>query len=117
MYQESYSGRPSGDQAGGDAGLRFSHLVLSPATRTVAIKERVARLTAKEFDLLHFLASHPGQVFTREQLMVKVWEYAEPIGCSTVTVHVRRLREKVEIDPDRPEHIKTVWGVGYKFQA
>ena len=74
-------------------------------------------LTVKEFDLLLFLASHPGQVFTREELMHKVWDYTTPVDCSTVTVHVRRLREKVEGYPGKPTYIKTVWGVGYKFEA
>jgi DNA-binding response OmpR family regulator len=73
-------------------------------------------LTAKEFDLLYFLASHTGQVFTRDQLMDDVWDYAFPGEPSTVTVHVRRLREKIEPDPLRPRFIKTVWGVGYKFE-
>ena len=75
------------------------------------------RLTAKEFDLLLFLASHPGQVFSREQLMDQVWDYMFAGDLSTVTVHIRRLREKVETEPMNPEHIKTVWGVGYKFEA
>ena len=73
-------------------------------------------LTAKEFDLLFFLASHGGQVFTREQLMNDVWDYTFAGDASTVTVHVRRIREKIEPDPMRPRYIKTVWGVGYKFE-
>ena len=76
---------------------------------------RAVELTAKEFDLLHFLASNAGQVFTREQLLDQVWDYAYFGDSSTVTVHVRRLREKVEPDPMRPRFVKTVWGVGYKF--
>jgi DNA-binding response OmpR family regulator len=73
--------------------------------------------TAKEFDLLYFLASRTGQVFTREQLMIDVWDYTYAGDASTVTVHIRRLREKVEQDPARPRYLKTVWGVGYKFEA
>ena len=99
------------------ATLRFKHIVLKPQTR-VAMADGVAvHLTAKEFDLLLFLASHPGQVFTREELMLSVWDYTTPVDCSTVTVHVRRLREKVESDPEHPRYVKTVWGVGYKFEA
>ena len=79
--------------------------------------ERRFSLTAKEFDLLFFLASNPSQVFTREQLMDRVWDYTYAADYSTVTVRIRRLREKVEADPVRPRHIKTVWGVGYKFEA
>jgi DNA-binding response OmpR family regulator len=74
-------------------------------------------LTAREFDLLLFLARHPGQVFTRQQLLDQVWDFEFYGDPSTVTVHVRRLREKIEPDPVRPRYLKTVWGVGYKFEA
>ena len=96
--------------------LSVGELSISPATREVTRGSSVLNLTAKEFDLLHFLASHPGQVFTREQLMDQVWDYTYAGDFSTVTVHVKRLREKVEADPVRPRYIKTVWGVGYKFE-
>ena len=72
-------------------------------------------LTPKEFDLLHYLMAHPGQVFTRDELLDAVWDRGYFGGPSTVTVHMRRLREKMERDPARPTHIKIVWGVGYKF--
>jgi DNA-binding response OmpR family regulator len=72
-------------------------------------------LTAKEFDLLWFLASHPRQVFNREQLLAQVWGETQYIDSSTVTVHVRRLREKLEADPSNPRYVQTVWGVGYRF--
>ena len=65
-------------------------------------------------DLLSFLASHPRRVFSREQLMDRLWGYSAALDTGTVTVHVRRLREKVEDDPSRPEHLQTVWGVGYR---
>ncbi len=74
-----------------------------------------ATLTAREFDLLHHLASNPGRLYTRDHLMEVVWGYAFSIDTSTVTVHVRRLREKVESDPAHPRYLQTVWGVGYKF--
>ena len=73
------------------------------------------RLTAREFDLLWFLASHPRRVFSRDQLMELVWGYAAALDTGTVTVHIRRLREKIESDPARPVHLQTVWGVGYRF--
>ena len=73
-------------------------------------------LTQREFDLLLFLARHPGQAFTRNQLMDAVWQYTFYSDTSTVTVHVRRLRAKIEQDPARPRHVQTVWGVGYRFQ-
>ena len=73
------------------------------------------RLTAKEFDLLWFLASHPRRVFSRDQLMDRVWGYEPAFDTGTVTVHIRRLREKIEDDPSKPRHLETVWGVGYRF--
>jgi DNA-binding response OmpR family regulator len=74
-------------------------------------------LTAKEFELLWFLASNPNRVFSREQLMQGVWGYAAALETGTVTVHVRRLREKLERDPSQPELLETVWGVGYRLRA
>ena len=97
--------------------LRYDSLTINPQTREVSDHRREIGLTSKEFDLLHFLASHPNQVFTREQLMDQVWDYTYAADYSTVTVHIRRLREKVEADPVKPRYIKTVWGVGYKFQS
>jgi len=75
------------------------------------------RLTAKEFELLWFLASNPNRVFSRDQLMARVWGYAAALDTGTVTVHIRRLREKVERDPSTPELLETVWGVGYRLRA
>src|SRR5205823_2977352 len=76
----------------------------------------IITLTALEFDLLAFLARHPREVFTREQLLDRVWGF-QVADSSTVTVHVRRLRQKLEADPGHPAHLKTVWGVGYRFEA
>ena len=69
----------------------------------------------KEFDLLWFLASNPRRVFSRSQLMDRVWGHAAALDTGTVTVHIRRLREKIEADPAHPTHLQTVWGVGYRF--
>jgi two-component system, OmpR family, response regulator VicR len=99
-----------------DDTLRFGGLVIRPQLRYAERDGQPLDLTAKEFDLLHFLATHPRQVFSRQQLLDNLWDlgyYGDP---STVTVHIRRLREKVEPDPARPQHVKTVWGVGYKFE-
>ena len=96
--------------------LRFDDLRINGGMRTVEDRRGSIELTAREFDLLFYLASHPGQVFTRDQLMDAVWDYEFAAETSTVTVHMRRLRSKVEIDPSRPRHLKTVWGVGYKFE-
>ena len=96
--------------------LRVGQLVIKPRLRLVERDGMALDLTAKEFDLLHFLAAHPRQVFTRQQLLDRVWDIGYFGDASTVTVHIRRLREKVERDPALPRHIKTVWGVGYKFE-
>ena len=103
-------------EPGADSVLRFQGLKVNPRTRTVETDKGPADLTAKEFDLLFFLASHPAEVFTRTQLLDQVWDYSYYGDTSTVTVHIRRLREKIEPDPMRPRYIKTVWGVGYKFE-
>ena len=96
--------------------LRFGDLRINSRTRSVEDRRGRLDLTAREFDILSYLASHPGQVFSREQLMDAVWDYEFAGDASTVTVHMRRLRAKIEADPSRPRHLKTVWGVGYKFE-
>jgi DNA-binding response OmpR family regulator len=95
--------------------LSFDGLRIDPNTREILVRGEPRTLTAREFDLLHHLASNPGRVYTRDQLMEMVWGYTFSADTSTVTVHVRRLREKVEPDPARPRYLQTVWGVGYKF--
>ncbi len=97
--------------------LTLGVMTIVPSERVVTIGERAVDLTAKEFDLLHFLASHPRQVFTRDQLLDRVWGTEYIADESTVTVHVRRLREKIERDPSHPEFVVTVWGVGYKLNG
>jgi two-component system response regulator ResD len=96
--------------------IEFEGLRIDPKTHLVVVKGNEESLTAKEFDLLWLLARHPRQVFSREQLLDLVWGMTEYVDPSTVTVHVRRLREKIEPDPSNPHHIQTVWGVGYKFE-
>jgi len=97
------------------ARLMFDDLTIDPSTREVARDGELLRLTAKEFDLLFFLASNLRQVFSRDQLMGRVWGYEAAVDTGTVTVHVRRLRAKIEHDPSSPRHLETVWGVGYRF--
>ncbi|QMU80050.1 response regulator transcription factor [Streptacidiphilus sp. PB12-B1b] len=94
--------------------LRAGDLVLDPAARRAQRAGRELTLTLREFDLLAFLLQHPGTAFGREELMRNVWGW-DFGDLSTVTVHVRRLREKVEDDPAAPRLITTVWGVGYRF--
>ena len=99
--------------------LEVAGLTLNGRSRQVHRAGSEITLTATEFDLLYCLASHPHMVFSREQLMAQVWRYEAALdaGTSTVTVHVRRLREKIEEDPSDPRIIITIWGVGYRFEA
>ena len=97
------------------ARLEFGGLALDGPSREVLRHGEAVRLTAKEFDLLWFLASHPRRVFSRDDLMRRIWGYSAALDTGTLTVHVRRLREKLEDDPSRPRHLETVWGIGYRF--
>ena len=98
-----------------DGHLRGGDIDLDPLKRSVRVRGQAVVLTAKEFELLEFLMRHPGQVFSRFDLLDAVWDEAFEGGPATVTVHIRRMREKVERDPSRPSHLKVVWGSGYKF--
>ena len=95
--------------------IAFGEIELDGASREARRAGSAVQLTAKEFELLWFLASHPRHVFSRDQLMARVWGYEAAVDTGTVTVHMRRLREKVEADPGRPRHLHTVWGVGYRL--
>jgi len=95
--------------------LSFGEVLLERSTREARRAGEEVRLTAKEFDLIWFLASHPRRVFSRDQLMTSVWGYTRAIDTGTVTVHIRRLRQKLETDPSSPRHLQTVWGVGYRL--
>ncbi len=96
--------------------LAVDDLEIDPLGRRVVVSGSDVELTQREFDLLHFLALHPGQVFTRDQLMDRVWRLPFYTDATTVTVHIRRLRAKIEPDPAAPRWIQTVWGVGYRFR-
>jgi DNA-binding response OmpR family regulator len=97
------------------ATISFGEIELDGSSREARRAGVAVQLTAKEFELLWFLASHPRHVFSRDQLMARVWGYEAAVDTGTVTVHVRRLREKIEADPSRPRHLHTVWGVGYRL--
>lgn len=111
VLRRSATGAPEQDKP-----LVFGDLRLEASSRTVTRGDQAISLTAKEFELLWFLARHPRQVFSRTQLLDQVWGYEFYGDESTVTVHIRRLREKIERDPANPVFIHTVWGVGYKFE-
>jgi DNA-binding response OmpR family regulator len=113
-----------GGASGGEAqqpAIEVEGLRIDPAARRVLVREgsggeREVALTVREFDLLAFLARHPGQVFSRDRLMELVWQLPDYSDSSTVTVHIRRVRAKIEPDPERPRYLQTVWGVGYRLQ-
>ena len=96
--------------------IEFGEIAIDANSREAIRDGAPLRLTVKEFDLLWFLASHPNHVFSRAQLMERVWGYAAAVDTGTLTVHVRRLREKIEADPSRPRHLETVWGAGYRLR-
>ncbi|HEY2746201.1 MAG TPA: response regulator transcription factor [Polyangia bacterium] len=102
-------------QGGGDSGARFGVVELDVAGRRILVEGSQVDSTAREFDLLLFLHSHPGTVFSREQLMQQVWGPNHFGTVRTVDNFIARLRAKIEDDPDRPKHIETVRGVGYRF--
>ena len=107
--------RRAGPATSKEQPLEFDGLSIEPAKRDVRRDGQLLALTAREFDLLYFLARHPRQVFSRDQLMDRVWGYEPAFDTGTVTVHIRRLREKLESDPSEPRYLQTVWGVGYRF--
>ncbi|GAV25227.1 DNA-binding response regulator [Carboxydothermus islandicus] len=95
--------------------LEFPGLVIDTAGRRVFVEEKEVILTGKEYDLLLFLAKHPNRVFSKEALFERIWGMDSLGDLSTVTVHIRKLREKIEKDPSNPQYIETIWGVGYRF--
>ena len=109
--------RRGADENDHDEQLTFGPLAIDPGARVARVGDHDVELTPREFELLVFLARHPGQVFSRDQLMDRVWRFPFYTDTTTVTVHVRRLRAKIERDPAAPEWIQTVWGVGYRFRA
>ncbi|MFC3771712.1 response regulator transcription factor [Paenibacillus sp. GCM10012303] len=100
-----------------DDEIRIRNLTIHTASRRVFVAEREVTFTAKEFDLLTFLAIHPDRVFSKDELFERIWG-ADSLGDNnTVTVHIRRIREKIESDPSAPQFIETIWGAGYRFSV
>jgi DNA-binding response OmpR family regulator len=104
------------DEDRGPDVLEFDDLTIDRARREARRGDTTMHLTRKEFELLDFLASQPGRTFSRTELLEEVWDFAWDGDSSTVTVHIRRLREKIEEDPSDPRRLVTVWGVGYRFE-
>ncbi|MGE0599968.1 MAG: response regulator [Dehalococcoidia bacterium] len=99
-------------------GVRTSgEITVNHDMREVTLNGDQVNLTTREFELLWFLVNHPGKVFNRLELLRQVWKFEVPGDESTVTVHVRRLRTKIEPDPEHPRHLKTVWGAGYRWDV
>jgi DNA-binding response OmpR family regulator len=106
---------PLAASAGTPAVLRAGALEVDVTAHEARLDGQLVALTAKEFDLLAYLMEHPRRAFRREQLLDQVWGFSYG-DTSTVTVHIRRLREKIEADPSAPRYVCTVWGVGYRFE-
>ena len=109
--------RRIGRGAAADEKLVAGGVEIDPEARRVHVEGHEVRFTQREFDLLLFLARNPGRVFTRDELMRAIWQYSFYTDTSTVTVHIRRLRAKIESDPADPRYLKTVWGLGYRFES
>jgi DNA-binding response OmpR family regulator len=107
--------RRADTQPAGEQRISAGPIELDLGSREVLRNGEPIRLTAKEFDLLWFLASQAGKVFSRDDLMRKIWGYSAALDTGTLTVHIRRLREKLEADPSKPKLLETVWGVGYRY--
>ncbi len=97
--------------------LKYGDMEIDQRSYTVTVAGRQAPLSAKEFAILFFLAAHPLQVFTREQIFNHIWGFDAYGDINTVTLYIKKIREKIEADPSAPKYIKTVWGVGYKFEG
>jgi DNA-binding response OmpR family regulator len=107
--------RAGGPDDGEPSSVTFGDVEIDAVTREAHKGGERLKLTLKEFDLLWFLATHRRRVFSRDELMSRVWGYRSEVDTGTLTVHIRRLRAKIEDDPARPTHLETVWGVGYRL--
>jgi DNA-binding response OmpR family regulator len=107
---------PDLTDANSSTSLTYHDISIDPRSHSLSLAGQEIPLTAKEFEVLHLMMRHPRQVYTRDQLLERIWGVADYIDPGTVTVHIRRLREKIETDPSSPRRIVTVWGVGYKFE-
>ena len=99
-----------------DGDIQIGGLLIQTNARQVFVNGEERVLTAKEFDLLKFLATNPNIVFTKEHLIESIWGFDSIGDITTVTVHIRKIREKIETDPSNPQYIETIWGVGYRFR-
>lgn len=98
-------------------GIRIRGIYIDLASRRVYVNDREVKVATKEFDLLVFLAQNPNRVFSKEHLFERIWGLDAAGDVATVTVHIRKLREKIEVDPSNPQYIETIWGAGYRFNV
>ncbi|MFN2596112.1 MAG: response regulator transcription factor [Pyrinomonadaceae bacterium] len=103
------------ETAGDEAPVVRGKLRIDPAKREVTVGDRLVELTPKEFELLRLFASNPGRVFPRKYLLEKIWDYSYEGYDRTIDSHINRLRAKIEDNPENPQMVLTVWGIGYKF--
>ncbi|WP_373229326.1 response regulator transcription factor [Cohnella sp.] len=108
--------RLSGRKESRNNEIRIRGLMMDKTARRVFVNDKEVAFTTKEFDLLFYLAMNPNRVFSKEQLFDQLWGMDAMGEIATVTVHIRKLREKVELDPSDPQYIETIWGAGYRFR-
>ncbi|ALS27640.1 two-component system response regulator [Paenibacillus sp. 32O-W] len=108
--------RLTGEKTGGER-ISIRGLLIDKPARKVTVNGEEVPLTGKEYDLLLYMASHPNRVFEKHELFERVWGMDSAGDIATVTVHIRRLREKIEMEPSNPQYIETIWGVGYRFKV
>ncbi|MCY9661646.1 response regulator transcription factor [Paenibacillus chondroitinus] len=96
--------------------IRIQGLLIDNSSRRVFVHDQEINITTKEFDLLYFLATNPNRVFSKDHLFERIWGFDAMGDAQTVTVHIRKLREKIEVDPSNSQYIETVWGAGYRFR-
>ena len=106
-----------GSQAQTNDIVEIRGIRIDKTARRVMINGEEKNFTTKEFDLLTFLAEHPNHVFTKEELFRKIWDMDSIGDIATVTVHIKKIREKIEFDTAKPQYIETIWGVGYRFKV
>lgn len=97
--------------------IKIRGLKIDKTAHRVFMNDEEKQLTTKEFDLLTFLASNPNRVFSKDELFKEIWEMDSIGDIATVTVHIKKIREKIEIDTSKPQYIETIWGVGYRFKV
>ena len=116
ITSQSRSERLIGSNAVENDVIEIRGIRIDKTARRVWVNEKEKQFTTKEFDLLTFLAEHPNHVFTKEELFREIWDMESIGDIATVTVHIKKIREKIEMNTNKPQYIETIWGVGYRFK-